>query len=161
MQACHVPLLAFVSVFIPVMRLLHTSRLITPEEFDTMRKYDVTGIGLNLGTAEDFVRKTGVPLPKGQDMSQVRSVEGAISAAAVEQLHPATSGRPSLLLLPQQTCAAWALDQLSLPPHCLSSQPAGSSCLASLSSHSPPSEEQLKPCTGRNILILTTCSLLG
>ena len=67
----------------PVMRLLHTSRLITPEEFDTMRKYDVTGIGLNLGTAEDFVRKTGVALPQGQDISQVGSVQGPISAASV------------------------------------------------------------------------------
>ena len=86
--------LTSVSGFSPVMRLLHTSRLITPEEFDTMRKYDVTGIGLNLGTAEDFVRKIGVPLPKGQDMSQVGSVEGAIFAVAVEQLHPASSGRP-------------------------------------------------------------------
>ena len=30
-----------------------------------MLKYDVTGVGLNLGSGEEFVRKTGMPLPAG------------------------------------------------------------------------------------------------
>lgn len=33
-------------------------RFITPEEFATMKKYDVTGVGLNLGTAEEYIKKT-------------------------------------------------------------------------------------------------------
>ena len=49
------------------------TRFITPEEFESMRKYDVTGVGLHLGTAEEFVRKTGLLLPAGQDESEVRS----------------------------------------------------------------------------------------
>ena len=28
-----------------------------------MKKYDVTGVGLNLGTADEYERKTGRPLP--------------------------------------------------------------------------------------------------
>lgn len=35
------------------------SRFITPSDFSSMRKYDVSGVGLNLGTAEEFVLKTG------------------------------------------------------------------------------------------------------
>lgn len=34
------------------------SRFISPDEFATMLKYDVSGVGLNLGTAEEFVNKT-------------------------------------------------------------------------------------------------------
>ena len=29
-------------------------------------KYDVTGVGLNLGTGEEFTRKTGLALPSGR-----------------------------------------------------------------------------------------------
>jgi C-terminal processing protease CtpA/Prc len=39
------------------------TRLIPPEEFAAMARYDVTGVGLNLGTAEEYVRKTGRALP--------------------------------------------------------------------------------------------------
>lgn len=46
------------------------TRFITPEEFESMRKYDVTGVGLHLGTAEEFVRKTGLRLPEGHDESE-------------------------------------------------------------------------------------------
>jgi hypothetical protein len=35
-----------------------------------MRKYDVTGVGLNLGTADEFVRKTGMALPHGWENSE-------------------------------------------------------------------------------------------
>ena len=52
-------------------RSLHS--LLTPEEFESMRKYDVTGVGLHLGTAEEFVRKTGLKLPAGHDESEVGS----------------------------------------------------------------------------------------
>ena len=34
------------------------SRFISPDEFAAMLKYDVSGVGLNLGTAEEFVNKT-------------------------------------------------------------------------------------------------------
>ena len=51
------------------------TRFITPEEFESMRKYDVTDVGLHLGTAEEFVRKTGLQLPAGHDESEVRSFE--------------------------------------------------------------------------------------
>ena len=109
--------LTCVSGVTPAMRLLHISRLITPEEFDTMRKYDVTGIGLNLGTAEDFVRKTGVALPKGQDMSQVGSVEGShlccVSGAAASCVFWA----PCRFVDATADMCCLALQQPSLPPH--------------------------------------------
>ncbi|CAK0738468.1 hypothetical protein CVIRNUC_001047 [Coccomyxa viridis] len=40
------------------------TRFITPPEFEAMRKYDVTGVGLNLATAEEFTRKSGMQLPE-------------------------------------------------------------------------------------------------
>jgi hypothetical protein len=33
-------------------------RWVPPSEFAAMKKYDVTGVGLNLGTAEEYVKKT-------------------------------------------------------------------------------------------------------
>jgi hypothetical protein len=33
-------------------------RFIEPGDFAAMKKYDVTGVGLNLGTAEEYVKKT-------------------------------------------------------------------------------------------------------
>lgn len=47
------------------------TRFITPDEFESMRKYDVTGVGLHLGTAEEYVRKTGLQLPPGHQESEV------------------------------------------------------------------------------------------
>ncbi|KIY99823.1 hypothetical protein MNEG_8140 [Monoraphidium neglectum] len=38
-------------------------RWVPPSEFAAMKKYDVTGVGLNLGTAEEYVKKTGRELP--------------------------------------------------------------------------------------------------
>eukprot|EP00884_Botryococcus_braunii_P007006 jgi/Botrbrau1/16306/Bobra.0066s0074.1 len=35
-----------------------------------MLKYDITTVGLNLGTAEEFSRKTGFPLPRGRESAQ-------------------------------------------------------------------------------------------
>ena len=36
------------------------TRFITPQQLDDMRKYDVTAVGLNLGTAEELKAKTGL-----------------------------------------------------------------------------------------------------
>jgi hypothetical protein len=41
-------------------------RFITPAELASMKKYDVTGVGLNLGTAGEYASKTGRPLPPDQ-----------------------------------------------------------------------------------------------
>ncbi|KAL6753977.1 ClpP/crotonase-like domain-containing protein [Haematococcus lacustris] len=41
-------------------------RFITPAELAAMKKYDVTGVGLNLGTAAEYSQKTGRPLPPDQ-----------------------------------------------------------------------------------------------
>ena len=50
------------------------TRFITPDEFESMRKYDVTGVGLHLGTAEEYVRKTGLQLPPGHQESEVMAL---------------------------------------------------------------------------------------
>ena len=52
-----------------------------------MRKYDVTGVGLHLGTAEEFVRKTGLQLPAGHDESEV----GKISVPSLYPCHVSTT----------------------------------------------------------------------
>ena len=44
-------------------------RWVPPSEFAAMKKYDVTGVGLNLGTAEEYVKKTGRALPPGRGVS--------------------------------------------------------------------------------------------
>ena len=48
------------------------SRFITPTEFQAMRKYDVTGVGLNLATAEEFSRKSGMSLPEDRSDAEVK-----------------------------------------------------------------------------------------
>ena len=40
------------------------------QDFKAMMKYDVTGVGLNLGTGEEFTRKTGLALPPGREAEQ-------------------------------------------------------------------------------------------
>ena len=64
------------------------TRFITPEEFESMRKYDVTGVGLHLGTAEEFVRKTGLQLPPGHQESEVtaqsNSLLGSVTSGAAQ-----------------------------------------------------------------------------
>ena len=47
------------------------TRFITPFEFEAMRKYDVTGVGLNLATAEEFTRKSGMQLPEDRKDAEV------------------------------------------------------------------------------------------
>lgn len=34
------------------------SRIIPPDEFTSMKKYDMTGVGMNVGTAEEYMKKT-------------------------------------------------------------------------------------------------------
>lgn len=34
-----------------------------------MRKYDITGVGLNLGTTEEYTRKLQRELPRGRDVN--------------------------------------------------------------------------------------------
>ena len=53
-------------------------RFITPAELAVMKKYDVTGVGLNLGTADEYVRKTGRQLARGT--GQLASSEGGEEA---------------------------------------------------------------------------------
>ncbi|KAL4451934.1 hypothetical protein ABPG75_007596 [Micractinium tetrahymenae] len=52
------------------------SRFVTPGEFASMLKYDVSGVGLNLGTAEEFANKTGQPLPEGREAGSAAGGEG-------------------------------------------------------------------------------------
>ncbi|GLC77777.1 hypothetical protein PLESTB_000957100 [Pleodorina starrii] len=42
-------------------------RFIGPSELEAMKKYDVSGVGLNLGTATEYVVKTGNELPAPRD----------------------------------------------------------------------------------------------
>eukprot|EP01023_Acetabularia_acetabulum_P020223 TRINITY_DN20447_c0_g1_i1.p1 TRINITY_DN20447_c0_g1~~TRINITY_DN20447_c0_g1_i1.p1 ORF type:complete len:559 (-),score=95.65 TRINITY_DN20447_c0_g1_i1:197-1873(-) len=37
------------------------SRFISPPEFEEMRKYDMSGVGLNLGTGDEMSKRTGLP----------------------------------------------------------------------------------------------------
>ena len=67
------------------------TRLIPPEEFAAMARYDVTGVGLNLGTAEEYVRKTGRALPARAVVVVVSSVGGA-GADEAEAATAAASG---------------------------------------------------------------------
>ena len=45
------------------------SRYLTPEEFQSMKKYDVSGVGLNLGTLEDLKSKTGLIPPSSSELA--------------------------------------------------------------------------------------------
>lgn len=63
------------------------SRFLTPQEFSSMVKYDVSGVGLNLGTLDDLQAKTGLnpevnSLP---DMTSDVWVIGLIRGSAAEQ----------------------------------------------------------------------------
>jgi hypothetical protein len=52
-----------------------------------MRKYDVTGVGLHLGTAEEFVRKTGLRLPPGHDETEVSAMTVFSESQIVRQYY--------------------------------------------------------------------------
>ena len=53
------------------------SRFITPQEFQGMLKYDVSGVGLNLGTLEELRAKTGLGPPLSGDDSGSSSTSGS------------------------------------------------------------------------------------
>lgn len=40
------------------------TRFVTREEFSSLVKYDVSGVGMNVGTADDFVKNTVCSLDK-------------------------------------------------------------------------------------------------
>ncbi|EFN55775.1 hypothetical protein CHLNCDRAFT_145217 [Chlorella variabilis] len=52
------------------------TRFVPAADFAAMRKYDVSGVGLNLGTAEEFANKTGLALPEGRPSSSQAAAEG-------------------------------------------------------------------------------------
>ena len=39
------------------------TRFITPQQFEAMGVYDVTGVGLNLGSTDEYSRKVGFDRP--------------------------------------------------------------------------------------------------
>jgi len=42
------------------------TRFMTPQEFESMRRFDVTGVGLNLSSSAEYVRKLQRSLPRGR-----------------------------------------------------------------------------------------------
>lgn len=63
------------------------SRFLTPQEFSAMVKYDVSGVGLNLGTLDDLEAKTGLS-PRIDSVAELNSdvwVVGIIRGSAAEQ----------------------------------------------------------------------------
>jgi C-terminal processing protease CtpA/Prc len=52
------------------------SRFITPEEFGGMMKYDVSGVGLNLGTQQELRAKTGLGPPPPPEPSAAAAAAG-------------------------------------------------------------------------------------
>ena len=51
-------------------------RFISPSDFASMKKYDVTGVGLNLGTAEEYLKKTVSNEPLGLGRGGVCYLKG-------------------------------------------------------------------------------------
>eukprot|EP00803_Ostreobium_quekettii_P000040 evm.model.scf_1739.1 EVM.evm.TU.scf_1739.1 scf_1739:6103-14239(+) len=43
------------------------TRLVLPADFDAMRKYDISGIGINVGTADELRQKTATSIPAGRE----------------------------------------------------------------------------------------------
>jgi len=104
------------------------SRFISPQEFDTMKQYDMTGVGLNLGTAEEFHRKVGKPFPPGrEDAKDGVWVIGIIQGSEAEREGlrqgdevVALDGQPVSSLSPYQVSLAVAGEAeagAAPPPH--------------------------------------------
>ncbi|PSC70735.1 peptidase S41 family [Micractinium conductrix] len=68
------------------------SRFVTPTEFSAMLKYDVSGVGLNLGTAEEFANKTGMPLPEGRNVGSAAGGEGVWVVGLIKGLAADSAG---------------------------------------------------------------------
>lgn len=68
------------------------SRFVTPVEFASMLKYDVSGVGLNLGTAEEFANKTGQQLPAGREAGSEAGTEGVWVVGLIKGLAADSAG---------------------------------------------------------------------
>lgn len=60
------------------------TRYISPLDFSSIGKYDVSGVGLNLGSAQDYVKKTRKVLPPGRDAQNGVYVVGLISQSEAD-----------------------------------------------------------------------------
>ena len=52
------------------------TRFLSPDEFRAMARYDVTGVGLNLGTGDEYERRVGQPLPSASAASATKPTAG-------------------------------------------------------------------------------------
>ena len=52
------------------------TRFLSPDEFRAMARYDVTGVGLNLGTGDEYERRVGHPLPPASSASSPNPAAG-------------------------------------------------------------------------------------
>ncbi|KAL4423011.1 hypothetical protein ABPG77_005491 [Micractinium sp. CCAP 211/92] len=68
------------------------SRFVTPSEFASMLKYDVSGVGLNLGTAEEYANKTGQQLPEGRGAGSEAGGEGVWVVGLIKGLAADAAG---------------------------------------------------------------------
>ena len=59
------------------------SRFVTPTEFSAMLKYDVSGVGLNLGTAEEFANKT--VSGEAEEWNSAQATNGMLGEAAYDE----------------------------------------------------------------------------
>ena len=50
------------------------TRFITPQQFEAMGVYDVTGVGMNLGSTDEYARKVGFDRPTEQLSQEVRPI---------------------------------------------------------------------------------------
>ena len=62
-------------------------RFITPSELNGMRKYDVTGIGLNLGTPQEYTRKT--VRVRGGNTSFIINIQHTVHSILCTSVFPA------------------------------------------------------------------------
>lgn len=62
------------------------SRFLTPNEFSGMLKYDITGVGINLGTPEEFVAKSGLLLPNSPGKEEEERTGGIYVVGLVSGL---------------------------------------------------------------------------
>ena len=79
-------------------------RWVPPREFEAMKKYDVTGVGLNLGTGEEYVKKTvrrrGVVLCPASVVRRRRAGAGAAGAQPGWPARPHSPTRRALRARP-------------------------------------------------------------
>ena len=64
------------------------SRFLSPEEFAAMARYDITGVGLNLGSAEEYERKVGESPPGASSSGPSSSAAAAVAAPSAPPSAP-------------------------------------------------------------------------